>query len=78
MRSAFTWLANVLKEIIDYYDRRGQSRVRRQLPPRFVPSDWNKSLDQLADEFDLAKPTPDKVFVKRPELLATHSQLVVP
>jgi hypothetical protein len=67
----FPELAQVLKEVIYYYDRRGQSRLRHQLPPRFfdeMPTDWAKSLDELADEFDFAKPLPERVVAEHPEL----------
>ncbi len=70
----FPDLAQVLKEIIYYYERRGQSRLRRQLPPGFfadMPANWTKSLDELADEFDFAKPLPERVVVEHPELFDT-------
>ena len=53
---AFGWseLTQALIEIIYYYHRSGRSRLKRRIPPGYfdnLKEDWNKSLQQLEDQF---------------------------
>jgi len=49
--------ARVLKEIVYYYHKKGRSKLKRRIDDSYftdMPDDWNKSLEQLDDEyFDL-------------------------
>ncbi len=68
-------LATVLKDIVYYYHSKGRSKLKRRINDEYfadMPGDWNKSLEQLDDEyFDLGAEC-EKVI---PTLCNDHEEL---
>ena len=47
-------VADVLKQIVYYYHKRGRSKLKRRIEDNYfddMPDDWDKSLEQLDDEY---------------------------
>lgn len=45
-------LARFLRELVYYFYRKGQSRLKRRIPQGYfndIPSNWNRSLDDIFD-----------------------------
>ncbi|MBI2477430.1 MAG: DUF4375 domain-containing protein [Planctomycetia bacterium] len=57
-------LATVLREIVYYYHRKGRSKLKRRITDDYfnnIPRGWNKSLEELEEEYLELEPECEKV-----------------
>ncbi|TWU50740.1 hypothetical protein Poly51_40330 [Rubripirellula tenax] len=71
-------VAQVLREIVYYYHAKGRSKLKRRIPDGYfddMPSDWDKSLETLEDDYFALESDIENLI---PTLCEKHESLFQP